>query len=143
MKRALLLALFLFSFNASASKDAKQIDCLAKAIYFEARGEDWDGMVAVAQVATNRLNSGKFPDTYCKVIHQKDQFSWTKNKPKVNDKDSWNQALAVAKVTYYVGFPKDITKGALYFHSGSQPGWAKKFKKTITVNNHKFYKERK
>lgn len=143
MRKMLALVFLLFSFNSFASKDTKQINCLAKAVYFEARGENWKGMVAVAQVAANRIESDKFPDTYCSVVHQKNQFSWTKSKPKVKDKESWNQALAVAKVAYYVGFPQDITKGALYFHSGKNPGWSKKkFVKTATINNHKFYKER-
>lgn len=143
MRKTLALVFLLFSFNTFASKDSKQINCLAKAIYFEARGEDWKGMVAVAQVAKNRTESDNFPDTFCKVVYQKNQFSWAKYNPKVKDKDSWDQALAVAKVAYYLGFPQDVTRGALYFHSGNhKPSWTSRLKKSATINNHKFYKEK-
>jgi spore germination cell wall hydrolase CwlJ-like protein len=49
----------------------KQLTCLAQNIYYEARSEEFDGKVAVAQVTLNRANSGKFPDTICGVVHQR------------------------------------------------------------------------
>jgi hypothetical protein len=55
----------------------KQIDCLAEAIYHEARGESKLGQAAVAQVILNRVTSDKFkPETICGITHQKNQFEF-------------------------------------------------------------------
>ena len=48
--------------------DYKEIYCLAANSYFEARGEPFDGKIAVAQVVINRVKSNKYPSTVCKVI---------------------------------------------------------------------------
>ncbi|WCZ58134.1 cell wall hydrolase [Salmonella phage Kenya-K44] len=142
MKAALLLvAALTFSFSSQASHDAKEIDCIAKNIYFESRGEGIKGMTAIAHVTKNRVNSGKFPDSYCKVVYQPFQHSWTSKNIKV-DKSSmaWQTAKEIAAIVYYLDVP-DPTYGALYFHSGKdKPYWTKKFKKTTKIKGHTFYK---
>lgn len=143
MKAALLLvAALTFSFSSQASHDAKEIDCIAKNIYFESRGEGIKGMTAIAHVTKNRVNSGKFPDSYCKVVYQSNQFSWVSKRPKVDKTDeAWQTAKNLARVIYYVDLPQDPTYGALYFHSGKdKPYWTKKFKKTTKIKGHTFYK---
>ena len=143
MKAALLLvAALTFSFSSQASHDAKEIDCIAKNIYFESRGEGIKGMTPIAHVTKNRVNSGKFPDSYCKVVYQSNQFSWVSKRPKVDKTDeAWQTAKNLARVIYYVDLPQDPTYGALYFHSGKdKPYWTKKFKKTIKIKGHTFYK---
>lgn len=50
------------------------IDMLAKIIYLEARGEEFTGQVAVAEVVLNRCLSPRFPDTVPEVIYQEGQF---------------------------------------------------------------------
>lgn len=143
MKAALLLvAALTLSFSSQASHDAKEIDCIAKNIYFESRGEGIKGMTAIAHVTKNRVNSGKFPDSYCKVVYQSNQFSWVSKRPKVDKTDeAWQTAKNLARVIYYVDLPQDPTYGALYFHSGKdKPYWTKKFKKTTKIKGHTFYK---
>ncbi|UGO55713.1 endolysin [Salmonella phage 1586] len=142
MKAVLLMAALTFSFQSHATYDAKQIDCIAKNVYFESRGEGTKGMVAVAQVTKNRVNSGTFPDSYCKVVYQSNQFSWVSKRPKVDKTDAaWQTAKNVARVIYYVDLPHDPTYGALYFHSGKEkPYWTKTFKKTTKIQGHTFYK---
>ena len=58
----------------------KQIECLAKNLYFEVGNQGTAGMLAVSSVVINRVNDDRFPNTMCKVIHQKRggvcQFSW-------------------------------------------------------------------
>ena len=49
----------------------KQLECLARNIYYEAKGEPFEGKVAVAQVTINRMESGLFPNDLCKVVYQK------------------------------------------------------------------------
>lgn len=51
--------------------------CLAMNLWFEARGEGIDGMFAVAEVTQRRVEHPAWPDTYCEVVYQDWQFSWT------------------------------------------------------------------
>ena len=44
--------------------------CLAMALYYEARGEGPDGMLAVAEVVINRVQHPDFPGTVCDVIKE-------------------------------------------------------------------------
>ena len=48
---------------------------LAKVVYGEARGEIYDGQVAVAAVVLNRLENEDFPDTLHGVVFQKNAFT--------------------------------------------------------------------
>ena len=58
----------------------KQVECLAKNIYYESGSETYEGKLAVAQVTLNRVNSPKYPHEVCAVVYQKTQntcqFSW-------------------------------------------------------------------
>jgi N-acetylmuramoyl-L-alanine amidase len=122
--------------------------CLALAIYFEARAESVQGQQAVAAVILNRVRSEKFPDDICAVVKEGNgqrhrcQFSWycdgRSDKPK--DGASWQQALAVAD-SALGGEIRDPTEGALYFHSTAvKPKWRKKLTKTAAIDNHIFYR---
>ena len=104
-----------------------QVECLAQAIYSEARGESAEGKRAVGHVIMNRVKSSKFPDTPCAVIKQKSQFTF-----KVGNGPQWKAALEAAK-----NLGIDITNGSLYF----RPKWnpMKRIRK-ITIGNHIFYK---
>lgn len=59
----------------TGSPAAKQIDCMARAMYFESNRSSRDGMVAVGSVVMNRVGSDDFPDTVCAVVGQKRQFA--------------------------------------------------------------------
>lgn len=126
----------------------KQIECLATNIYWEARGENIDGQVAVAQVTLNRSNHPDFPDTICEVVYQKNiinsklvcQFSWYCEKTYKEQpirQVSYSAAKAVA-VAVFDGYKIDKLKNALYFHAVYiNPQW--KRKKIATIGRHIFY----
>lgn len=135
-----LLTLPWLSQASSVSKDAKQINCIATAVYFEARGSSTEGQAAVGQVIRNRVNSVGFPQTYCGVVYQKGQFSWTKHKNlKIKDHKSWEEAKKIAAVTYYLGWPDSLVGNSTYFHSGKKPYWTKSVSKVTKIDGHKFY----
>lgn len=56
--------------------DVDQMHCLAKNIYFEARGESREGKIAVANVTVNRVESSRYPDSVCEVVHQAVYSRW-------------------------------------------------------------------
>jgi len=51
--------------------------CLALNVYFEARNQDTDGQILVAEVTMNRVADDRFPDEVCAVVWQNKAFSWT------------------------------------------------------------------
>lgn len=61
-----------------AGLDIDQVHCLAKNIYFEARGESTNGKIAVANVTMNRVFNSKYPNTICGVVEQAVYSSWWK-----------------------------------------------------------------
>lgn len=63
----------------------EEIECYAKVIWYEARGESAKGKKVVANVVQNRTVFGRpFRQSVCEVVYQKSQFSWT-NKQKLKN----------------------------------------------------------
>ena len=128
----------------------RQLDCLAKNIYHEAKGEPFEGKVAVAQVTINRAASGQFPGDICKVVYQKNivydkvlcQFSWycdqaVFTKPK--NTAAYKESQIVARQVLLEEFRLPSLKHALYFHATDiNPGWKKE--RVATIGGHVFYK---
>lgn len=76
------------------------LTCLARTIYWEARGEDAAGIEAIANVVMNRLGHEGFPDTICEVVRQGReegacQFSWWCDG--LSDDAQENASYAIAK----------------------------------------------
>ena len=61
-----------FAANNNSTSD---LQLIARAINGEARGEPYEGQVAVGAVILNRVNSSKFPNTVAGVIYQKGAFT--------------------------------------------------------------------
>ena len=118
----------------------QDIECLASNIYHEARGEGLHGQIAVAQVTVNRVASGKFQSSVCKVVYANKQFSWTNSGTKrVKDTKAWQNAVAVAQAVLTQSIHLPDFK-ALYFHTRQvKPTWAKTKRVVAVINNHIFY----
>ena len=126
----------------------KQIECLAKNIYFEARDQSDLGQKAVAWVTLNRVHSGDYPGTICDVVWQDSQFSWTRDGKSDTPKnqEDWIRAKKLANLVYARYYNprnyKDPTDGAIMFHAAYvKPYWRKSFERTIRIDDHIFYKE--
>ncbi len=59
----------------AASSSTSDIQLMARAINGEARGEPYEGQVAVGAVILNRVKSSKFPNTIAGVIYQSGAFT--------------------------------------------------------------------
>lgn len=136
----------------------RQIECLAKNIYFEARGESKKGQAAVGLVTINRTRSNIFPDEICGVVHQGDhdkkgrplrgrcQFSWycDGRKNVIKDQDTYVQIKSLSEKLYddyYVANTYlDTSKGALYFHNKGVDAPMKGKHITTTIGDHIFYR---
>ena len=122
----------------------KQLDCLAKNIYYEAGGEPFEGKVAVAQVTINRAESGQFPNDICNVVYEKVlcQFSWyCENASAMKPKNTamFKESEMVARQVLLENFRLPSLKHALYFHATHiNPKWNRE--KVAQIGGHVFYK---
>jgi len=122
---------------------SRDLRCLAQAIYFEARGEDLAGQLAVAQVIINRTRSPQFPDNYCSVVLQRAQFSFVRNGriPTVAEGSrAWQRAKAIAQIAHRDLWESEA-EDALFFHATYvKPGWARTKSARATIDSHIFYR---
>ena len=123
------------------------ITCLARSIYWEAKGKSDAGMEAIANVVMNRVGHEGFPNTICGVVkqgheHGACQFSWwcDGRLDDAEEKESYSHAKEIARKALNRQL-KDRTGGALYFHNRkAAPNWSKEYIKTVEVGEHVFYK---
>lgn len=123
------------------------ITCLARTIYWEAKGANEKDMTAVASVVLNRLGHDGFPDTICGVVKQgvetkACQFSWwcDGRSDQVEEAQRYDIAKEIARKALNQQL-KDPTGGALYFHDRNvHPDWAKAYRKTAETTHFLFYK---
>lgn len=119
----------------------REMQCLAGAIYFEARGETLAGQLAVGRVVVERSKSGRFPASYCGVVFQRSQFSFVRGQsmPSIAEgSTAWQNAKAIARIAD-AGSWESPAEGALFFHASHvAPGW--RLKRLARVDNHVFYR---
>jgi spore germination cell wall hydrolase CwlJ-like protein len=138
--------------TTSARDVEKQLQCMARNIYWEAASEPFEGKVAVAQVTINRVQSGKFADSVCGVVYQKTrffekvvcQFSWfceTTHLTRPVYQKLYKESEEVAKMVMLEGFRLPMLKEAIYYHADYvNPRWNKP--RITQIGRHIFYKER-
>lgn len=131
------------------SKTDEQWQCLAEALYFEARGESVKGQFAVAEVILNRVDHDYYPDTLCGVIKQgtgrkyQCQFTYTCDgiAEKIHEPAAFDRVGKVARLMID-GAPRGLTAGATHYHTKAvNPAWARKFPRTTTIGVHHFYRQ--
>jgi spore germination cell wall hydrolase CwlJ-like protein len=131
---------FLILTNENFHTSDRALTCLAKNIYYEARGEGEYGMYAVAQVTINRLKTGYWGNTVCKVVYARSQFSWTLDKElKKPHGESWAESLRIAH-SVLNGEQVESLMTALFYHATYvNPRWRDRDAKIKQVGAHIFY----
>jgi hypothetical protein len=128
-------------------------DCLAQAIYHEARGESAAGQLAVANVIVNRARSSKFPSSLCGVIYQganngryRCQFTFACDgrDDAPGERQAWARSVALAKDVYAEYATGEeigaIPDSALFYHTTNvRPSWAYTYSRVAEVGAHIFY----
>ena len=121
----------------AAPPSEAEIECIARTVYHEARGEPQSGQIAIAEVILNRKASPSFPKNACAVVRQRGQFAPA---GPVREPAAMARARDAARKAAGGG---DVTGGATYFHAPSaRPGWAKRMKMTARIGRHAFYRAR-
>ena len=134
-----------------AASGSAEWECLAEALYFEARGETVKGQFAVAEVVLNRVDSARYPDSVCAVVRQgtgkryQCQFTYTcdGHDERIRERKAWERVGKVARLMLD-GAPRALTEGATHYHTKAvSPRWARSFPRTATIGVHHFYRSPK
>ena len=132
-----------------AVKGDAQWQCLATAIYFEARGEPVSGQVAVAEVILNRVENPNYPDTVCAVTNQgvgtagrSCQFSYAcDGRSDVMAPGAARSRAEKLAALMLAGRARTVTSGATHFHTRAvRPGWSGQLVRTTAIGHHVFYR---
>lgn len=129
-----------FSTGAPLSDEA---NCIAVAVYHEARGESLEGQLAVAQVIKNRAMSGKYPSDWCGVVKQPWQFSFVRHGqfPSVDEgSDAWRKAVGITRLAVANAVPS-VPKDCLWYHANYvAPRWSNNLRRVEQIGAHIFYR---
>ena len=124
---------------ASDSSSTSDLQLMARAINGEARGEPYEGQVAVGAVILNRVKSSQFPNTIAGVIYEKGAFTAVSD-GQINVAIKEGSTVLKAARDAMNGW--DPTGGAIYYFNPSTATnkwiWSRPLIKTI--GKHRFCK---
>ncbi len=125
-------------------------NCLARAVYFEARSESELGQLAVAKVILNRVKDPDYPKSICGVVYQGSgsrnscQFSFACDglPDDVKSASAWSNAKGIAQKAL-AGDSKLAAMGsATNYHADYvKPKWARSMKRLVKIGRHIFYSD--
>lgn len=127
---------------------ARQMRCLAEAVYFESRGEPEPGQAAVAQVVLNRVRSGIFPTDVCAVVYQDRnrpfacQFSFAceGKSLRIEEPGAWAVATRIAQeVVSGANYNPKVAEALNYHANYVYPFWAPSLRRVDRIGAHIFY----
>ena len=125
-------------------------NCLARAVYFEARSESELGQLAVAKVILNRVKDPEYPKSICGVVYQGSgrrnscQFSFACDglPDDVRSAAAWSNAKRIAQMAISGDAKVAAVGSATNYHADYvRPAWAKNMKRLIKIGRHVFYEE--
>ena len=123
----------------AASANTSEIQLIARAINGEARGEPYEGQVAVGAVILNRVKDSRFPNTISGVIYQAGAFTAVSD-GQINAAISQDSSVYKAARDAMNGW--DPTGGCVYYFNPSTATnkwiWSRPLVKTI--GKHRFCK---
>ena len=124
-------------------------NCLARAVYFEARSESEIGQMAVAKVILNRVKSPNYPKSICGVVYQGSnrrnscQFSFACDglPDDVRQPEAWAQAKSIAQraVSGDTQLSGGMNSATSYHADYVTPRWARTLRKVVKIGHHIFY----
>lgn len=126
-------------------------NCLARAVYFEARSESELGQLAVAKVILNRVKDPDYPNTICGVVYQGSgsrnscQFSFACDglPDDVRNPNAWSNSKRIAQKAIAGDSRVASIGSATNYHADYvMPRWAKNMRRLTKIGRHIFYSDR-
>ncbi len=135
---------------AASDEEGRGLDCLSKAIYYEARSETEDGQRAVAQVVLNRVRHPTYPNSICGVVYQGSQlrtgcqFTFTCDGSLRYGAfgPSWERARRIAAEALAGQVYAPVGTATHYHTTAILPYWASSLTRLAVVGAHVFYRWR-
>lgn len=139
-----------FAFRGRSGLDQlRSLDCLAEAIYYEARSESEGGQRAVAQVVLNRVRHPAWPNSVCGVVYQGPmrpgggcQFTFTCD-GSLGVRPAgigWARARMLAAEALAGRSYAPVGLATHYHTSAVFPAWAPRLAKIGMIGAHNFYR---
>ncbi|MDB5448839.1 MAG: sleB [Phenylobacterium sp.] len=133
---------------AGVLDEARAVDCMTAAIYYEAGFEDLEGRRAVAQVVINRLRNPIFPKTVCGVVFQGAeratgcQFTFTCDGSLARQPQdaAWERSRQAAVAALHGYVMKKVGNATHYHADYVAPYWSPALVKVAVVGQHIFYR---
>lgn len=134
--------------RVSVLDQARQLDCLTQAVYYEARGETPAGQAAVAQVVLNRVRHPAFPKSICSVVYQGAQvgrgcqfsFACDGSMRRAREPGAWRRAARVAEKALN-GQVMAAVGNSTHFHvTNVNPAWGPRLLRVSQIGTHIFYR---
>ncbi|MCR5940047.1 cell wall hydrolase [Ochrobactrum sp. XJ1] len=119
---------------------ARDKNCLERAMFFESNRSSSDGLLAVGTVVMNRLASGRYPDTICGVVGQKNQFAPGVLTRQMNSKALPDVQAAADAVLKGERHPK--LKNAMFFHTAGLKFPYNNMHYVLVAGGNSFYEKR-
>jgi len=130
---------------------AAESQCLAEAMYYEARGEGIDGQTAVAEVVLQRTRNRNYGNTVCSVVYEgiepgrlDCQFSFacdgSRDRPK--EEAIWQETKLMAEkiMTGQIKLANKTGQAVSYHSVDVTPFWSASMHRTAQIGNHIFYR---
>ena len=137
-------------FRAQSPGDQfRSLQCLAEAVYYEARSESEDGQRAVAQVVLNRVRHPAYPGSVCGVVYQGPlragggcQFTFTCDGSllRIPFGADWARARRLAAEALAGSVFAPVGLATNYHTHQVLPDWAFRLPKATVIGNHIFYR---
>jgi spore germination cell wall hydrolase CwlJ-like protein len=127
--------------SSSLNPPSRQIDCLARAMYFESHRSSRDGLIAVGHVVMNRVQSPQYPNTICAVVAQKNQFA-----PGVMTRPMTERTAPMVRAaaqSVYAGERHPLVGDAMFFHAATYRANFNNMHYVVTAGGNAFYERRR
>jgi hypothetical protein len=126
----------------------RSLQCLAEAVYYEARSQSDDGQRAVAQVVLNRVRHPAYPNSVCGVVYQGServtgcQFSFTcdGSTGRGIEPYAWERARSIAAAALRGGVYRPVGLATNYHTTAIRPYWAPSLVQQTVIGAHIFYR---
>jgi hypothetical protein len=139
-----------FAFRPATPLDGlRSLQCLAEAVYYEARSESLDGQRAVAQVVLNRVRHPAYPGSVCGVVYQGPlragggcQFTFTCDGSLgwTAAGEAWLRARRIASEALAGAVYAPVGLATHYHTQQVLPDWAFRLAKIAVIGSHNFYR---
>ena len=130
----------------------REVKCLEKNLWHEARNQGLLGLMAVAKTTLNRARMEGWPPDVCAVIMEPKQFSWTslpKHKRQIKlknniDRQSYSLVQLATQLSITAEMMQiDFMNGATHYHTTSvNPTWGRKMEVVGIIGDHIFKKDK-